>query len=101
MSYRLYCVLVGWLEAAVFVSPIHSLASQRATRRLIMTTTTKFKALHEALMDALGQIAWEAYAKAVGGKSFDDKPLPTWDELGDRQRHGWGVAATAVSDAVS
>ena len=43
-----------------------------------------------------GQVAWEAYAKAVGGKTFDDKPLPTWEELGDRQKDGWRAAAEAV-----
>lgn len=46
-----------------------------------------------------GQIAWEAYAKAVGGLTYDGKPLPTWDELGDRQKEGWEKAAAAVLDA--
>jgi len=43
-----------------------------------------------------GQIAWEAYAKSVGGTTFDGKPLPTWNELGDRQQAGWEAAANAV-----
>jgi hypothetical protein len=42
------------------------------------------------------QIAWEAYAASVGGTTFDGKPLPTWDELGDRQKEGWRAATKAV-----
>lgn len=45
------------------------------------------------------KIAWEAYAKAVGGKTFDDKPLPTWDELGERQKEGWKQASIFVENA--
>jgi len=40
--------------------------------------------------------AWKAYAVAVGGKTFDGKPLPTWDELGERQKKGWIAAADAA-----
>lgn len=44
----------------------------------------------------LGEIAWEEYVTAVGGFSFDDKPLPGWYDLGVRQREGWNQAAEAV-----
>jgi len=47
-------------------------------------------------MQDLGQVAWEAYAKTVGGKTFDGKDLPKWHELGDRQKAGWHAAAQAI-----
>ena len=47
-------------------------------------------------MISLGQKAYEAYCAAVGGTTFDGKPLPTFQELGDRQRAGWEAAAEAV-----
>ena len=47
-----------------------------------------------------GQLAWEAYAAAVGGTTYDDKPLPTWYELGARQQDGWTDAAKAVENVV-
>lgn len=47
--------------------------------------------------EELGQIAWDAYAKAVGGKTFDGKPLPAWEGLGPAQRQGWIGAARAVA----
>ncbi len=47
-------------------------------------------------MSRAAQAAWDAYAEAVGGKTFDDKPLPSWEELGDRQKAGWQAAAEAV-----
>lgn len=43
------------------------------------------------------QKAWAAYAAAVGGKTFDGKPLPTWDQLGELQKAGWVAAAAAVA----
>lgn len=44
-----------------------------------------------------GQRTYEAYAQAVGGTAFNDEPLPTWDELEDRQKLGWAHAeASAV-----
>ena len=48
-----------------------------------------------------GQIAWETYAKVVGGLTFDNKPLPTWKELGERQQKGWNAAADKVKHAVA
>ena len=46
-----------------------------------------------------GIIAWEAYAKAVGGKTFDGKPLPEWKSLGPLQQDGWRAAAEAAIKA--
>ena len=34
---------------------------------------------------SLGQLAWDTYSVAVGRNTFDGKPLPTWDQLGERQ----------------
>lgn len=45
---------------------------------------------------SLGQLAWDTYVTAVGGHTFDGKPLPTWAMLGERQRKGWEAAAEAV-----
>lgn len=47
----------------------------------------------------LGQVAFEAYRAAVGGQTFDGKPIPGWDELhGDRLKvqGGWEAAAQAI-----
>ena len=43
-----------------------------------------------------GQIAWERYAKAVDYKTFDGKPLPSWELLGDKQKFGWNEAISGV-----
>ncbi len=47
-------------------------------------------------MQDLAKVAWDAYAKAVGGTTFDGKGLPEWDDLGERQKQGWDAAAQAV-----
>lgn len=47
----------------------------------------------------MGQLAFEAYCEAVGGQTFDGKPIPGWEELhGDRLKvqGGWEAAAQAV-----
>ena len=50
-------------------------------------------------INSLGQVAFEAYCTAVGGLTFDGKPIPGWNELhGDRLKvqGGWEAAAQAV-----
>ena len=45
------------------------------------------------------KIAWDAYVKAVGGVSFDGKPLPDWKDVGEKQKVGWQAAIDAVFEA--
>lgn len=42
------------------------------------------------------QRMWNAYAAQGGGKTFDGKPLPTWDELGDERQSCWRAALNAI-----
>jgi hypothetical protein len=44
----------------------------------------------------LGQVAFEAYAKSMGGKTYDNKPIPEWDNVSPNVRRGWQRAAEAV-----
>lgn len=48
-------------------------------------------------MKSLGQIAFEAYVAAVGGKTYDDKPIPQWSEVKPTVQQGWEAAAEAAS----
>jgi transcriptional regulator of met regulon len=43
--------------------------------------------------DQLAKIAYDAYCKQAGGKTFDGKPLPTFDELGAERQSCWIAAA--------
>ncbi len=36
---------------------------------------------------------WDIYVKAAGGKTYDGKPLPTWDELGEERQRCWFAVA--------
>lgn len=52
----------------------------------------------------LGQLAFEAYVDAVGGETFDGKPIPGWEDLsgdGGRTRAAWQDAANAVVSRVA
>lgn len=40
--------------------------------------------------------AYTAYVAKVGGTTFDGRPLPTFEELGDRQKEGWAAAADSL-----
>lgn len=52
-------------------------------------------------MSELGRIAFEAYSKSVGGKTYDNKPIPAWDDLTDQVRAGWTTAAAEVAERLS
>jgi hypothetical protein len=48
----------------------------------------------------LAKIMWDAYCIQAGGKTFDGKPLPTWDELGEERQGCWLAAADAARAAL-
>jgi hypothetical protein len=43
---------------------------------------------------------WDAYAKQAGGVTFDGKPLPTWEELGEDRQACWRAAAGVCTDEI-
>lgn len=44
-----------------------------------------------------GQIAYNAYGDHASWLTFDGRPMPRWDELGDAVRSHWIAAAARVS----
>lgn len=48
-------------------------------------------------MKPIGRNAYNAFCAAVGGQTFDGKPLPNWAELDAQRQAGWAAAeATPV-----
>lgn len=47
-------------------------------------------------LDVMGRRAFETYNAAVGGVTWDGKPIPGWDAVTDKVRDGWRMAALAV-----
>ena len=43
---------------------------------------------------------WDAYAFRAGGITFDGKPLPTWDELGEDRQSCWVAAASVTANRI-
>ncbi len=46
-----------------------------------------------------GQIGYERYARSTGGKTWDGKPMPTWDQILERTPHvarAWEDAAHEI-----
>jgi hypothetical protein len=43
---------------------------------------------------------WDAYTFRAGGITFDGKPLPTWDELGEDRQSCWIAAASVTADQI-
>lgn len=52
-------------------------------------------------IEARAKAAFEAYSAEVGGKTWDGKPIPTWEALTDQVRAGWVAAATAAVEYVT
>jgi len=44
-------------------------------------------------MEQYGKAAFEAYKKKVGGKTYDNKDIPDWDNLGKTIQDAWMIAA--------
>ncbi len=44
----------------------------------------------------LGKVGYEAYAKFTGGKTYDGRDMPAWDDLTDRIQGAWQAAAEAI-----
>lgn len=45
-----------------------------------------------------GQRAYEAYGAATGGKTFDGRDMPHWQDLGETIQAAWVAAATCQGD---
>lgn len=45
---------------------------------------------------SIGQLAFEAYAEQMGGVTYDNKPIPSWDQVSINVRNGWEKAAQRV-----
>lgn len=43
---------------------------------------------------------WDAYTFRAGGKTFDGKPLPSWEELGEDRQSCWTAAASVTADQI-
>ena len=52
----------------------------------------------KVLYPQAARLAWDAYTKASEGKTYDGKPLPTWQELGYEKQAAWMAAARAAMD---
>lgn len=50
--------------------------------------------------DSYAKLAFDAYSKAVGGKTFDGWPLPQWEDVGETVRAGWIAAANKVAETL-
>lgn len=59
---------------------------------------------NEEQMKTPGQIAFEVYNEAKGGKTYDGKPIPPWDTLTDETgravQAAWEKAAVAVAQSL-
>lgn len=44
----------------------------------------------------LARAAYEMYAEVTGGKTFDGRDMPAWDDLGERIQGAWRAAADKV-----
>ena len=50
------------------------------------------------MSENIAKLMWNAYAIRAGGKTFDGKPLPTWDELSEDRQSCWVAAASVAVD---
>lgn len=51
---------------------------------------------HAAGVSLLAEDAYAAYCHQAGGQTYDGKPLPAWEELGENRQACWAAAAQAL-----
>ena len=44
----------------------------------------------------IGRIGFEAYSVSVGGKTYDGKDIPKWEDVGQRVQDAWRAAGIAI-----
>lgn len=49
----------------------------------------------------LARIMFDAYNKRAGGKTWDEKDIPPFDQVGDRVQANWIAAAEAAREAIA
>jgi hypothetical protein len=54
---------------------------------------------HPSTME-LAKVAYAAYGESTDHRTHDDRPMPDWEQLGDRVQQAWIAAAAAVAQAV-
>jgi hypothetical protein len=54
------------------------------------------RAVAETLAKHVGKLAYDTYAAKAGGVTHDGRPMPKWEDLGDKVRSQWDVSAQAV-----
>jgi hypothetical protein len=84
----LYVAIVVALLTALGVKGVT--AVNVATRAI---QTSRARALQPNVI--LGQVAFNAYAKAMNGKTYDGKPIPQWNDLSKSVQNGWAEAEKA------
>lgn len=50
----------------------------------------------EMWRERAGKMAFGNYVVSKGGVTYDNKPIPRWDDLSDEVRTAWCVAALSV-----
>lgn len=48
-----------------------------------------------------GQVGYQAYAQSTGGKTFDGRDMPRWEQLPERIQQAWIAATQAAHRALS
>jgi hypothetical protein len=44
---------------------------------------------------------WVAYSAQANGVTFDGKPLPTWEALGEERQQCWIAAAHVIAEMLT
>lgn len=44
----------------------------------------------------IGRIAFQAYSDEMGGKTYDGKDIPKWENVGQKVQDAWRAAGVAV-----
>ena len=101
-----WALMKGLLEISEVLNMPKALMSQQ-------DACTKVQTLRNSRINApiaglgaktMGQIGYEAYAESTGGKTFDGRDMPTWEQIREREgdvpkvTRAWEAAAAKIAE---
>lgn len=90
----------GRLTMAITNPAIHG-AFVKGKDYLLTINPFDYTARELAIPTARGEVGYKAYALSTGGKTFDGRDMPAWEELPERIRGAWEAAASAIVGAAT
>lgn len=57
--------------------------------------------ISEEQVSELAKLGFEAYGKSTGGLTWDGKPIPPWENVGEKVQAAWKAATKVIAETTA